>query len=296
MADHSHYPYSVVDVFTRQPLQGNPLAVFHDASGLQGETMQQIARELNLSETVFLLPPTRSDCVARLRIFTPTREMVFAGHPTVGGAFVLRAQDIIPNDLEYFSLEENVGAVPVRLEAGKGDPLIWLTTPPIRYGQTFDRSLCATVLGLEGSELLDPLPQLVTAGNPTVFIPLVSKDAVDRAWLEVAGMKQLKGAYVEPLCAFVFAPTSEGAYSRMFSPEYGIAEDPATGSSTGPLFAYMMKHSLVANASGRRYVSEQGTKMGRRSILHVEIRGENGSDGIDVGGYVTPLVQATMRL
>src|SRR3954447_4503975 len=235
MAAQTLYGYSVVDVFTRQPLQGNPLAVFHDGSGLQGEIMQQIARELNLSETVFLLPATRSDCVARLRIFTPTREMIFAGHPTVGGTFVLRAQGIVPKHLEYFSVEEGVGAVPVRLEFGEEDPLIWLTTPPIQYGPTFDWSLCAAVLGLELSELLEPLPQLVTAGNPTVFIPLKSEDAVDRAWLELAGIKKLKGAHSDPLCVFVFAPTREGAYSRMFSPEYGIAEDPATGSSTGPL-------------------------------------------------------------
>jgi predicted PhzF superfamily epimerase YddE/YHI9 len=93
-----------------------------------------------------------------------------------------------------------------------------------------------------------------------------------------------------------FAATSEGAYSRMFAPEYGIVEDPATGSSTGPLAAYMIRHKLVSSRAATRFVSERGTKMGRRSILHVHIRGERGSNGIDVGGYVTPLVRAVMKL
>ncbi|HEX8942135.1 MAG TPA: PhzF family phenazine biosynthesis protein, partial [Gemmatimonadaceae bacterium] len=101
---------------------------------------------------------------------------------------------------------------------------------------------------------------------------------------------------VEPSCTFVFAPTTEGAYSRMFAPEYGILEDPATGSSTGPLAAFMMRHHLVSSAGGTRFVSEQGTKMGRRSILHVAIHGEGGADGIDVGGYVTPVATGEMTL
>jgi len=100
--------------------------------------------------------------------------------------------------------------------------------------------------------------------------------------------------YADPLCVFVFTPTPEGAYSRMFAPEYGIIEDPATGSVTGPLAAYMLRHNLVSGAPGTRFISEQGTKMGRRSLLHVQLHGERGSTGIDIGGYVTPLVRAIM--
>jgi len=128
-----------------------------------------------------------------------------------------------------------------------------------------------------------------------MFIGVRDKAAVDRAWLDLAGLRTLKGGDAEPMCAFVFAPTAVGAYSRMFAPEYGIAEDPATGSSTGPLASYMMKHGLVSSAAGTRLVSEQGTKMGRRSILHVQIHGEHGADGIDVGGYVTAVSEATMK-
>ncbi len=295
MADKQSHQYFVVDVFTEQPLEGNPLAVFPDASGIDDTTMQRIAKELNLSETVFVLGATRVDCVMRLRIFTPSREMPFAGHPTVGTSFVLLEQGLVPKSSTQFNLEEKIGPVPIRIEPGER-PLIWLTTPPIQQERTFEHQLCAEVLGLEENDLLPPKPQLLSAGNPTILVPLKNKAAVDRAALDLGGLKRLRGSQLDPVCVFVFAPTPEGAYSRMFAPEYGIIEDPATGSSTGPLAAYMIEHGLVSPASGTRFVSEQGTKMGRRSILHVQINGARGEGGIEVGGHVTPIVQATMRL
>lgn len=289
------YRYRVVDVFTQQPLEGNSLAVFSDASGLDDETMQKIARELNLSETTFVFPATRADCVRGVRIFTPAREMVFAGHPTIGTSFVLLDEAIVPEGVECFVLEEKVGPVPIRVEPGLR-PLIWLRTPPIEYGRKHDLRPCAAMLGLGVSDLLDVTPQLVSAGNPTIFVAVKNKEVVDRALLDLRGLTTLIGTDSEPLCVFVFAPTAEGAYSRMFAPLYGISEDPATGSATGPLASFMMRNGLTSGAAGRRLISEQGTKMGRRSILHVCIHGENGVDGIDVGGYVTPLAEATMRL
>jgi len=129
-----------------------------------------------------------------------------------------------------------------------------------------------------------------------VIVAAKDKAAVDRAWLDLAGQKTLKGGESEPFCVFLFTPTPEGAYSRMFAPEYGIAEDPATGSSTGPLAAYMIKHKLAPGKAGTRFVSEQGTKMGRQSFLHVEIQGEQGADGIYVGGHVTPVAEGVMTL
>jgi trans-2,3-dihydro-3-hydroxyanthranilate isomerase len=289
------YSYRVVDVFTERPLEGNTLAVFPDASGLDDATMQKIAREMNLSETTFIGPSTRADCAANVRIFTPTKEMVFAGHPTIGSSFVMLDEGIVPKDSERFALEEKVGPVSIRVEPGER-PLIWLTTPPITYGRTFDRELCARALGIEPSDLLEIAPQLLSAGNPTIFVAVKDKEGVDRAWLDLQGMTTLKDGRREPACVFVFAPASGGAYSRMFALEYGIMEDPATGSSTGPLAAYMLRHGLVSGAAGSRFVSEQGTKMGRRSILHVQLHGEQGVDGIEVGGHVTPVAEATLRL
>jgi len=109
-------------------------------------------------------------------------------------------------------------------------------------------------------------------------------------------MRTLKDDRAEPFCVFVFSPTGEGAYSRMFAPEYGVPEDPATGSSTGPLGLFMIRNGLMTGASGTRFISEQGTKMARRSILHVRIAGDQGADAIYVGGHVTPVAEGTMQL
>lgn len=291
--------YRVVDVFTENPLEGNALAVFPDASGIDGALMPRIARELNLSETVFVLPPADPACAARLRIFTPARELIFAGHPTVGSAFVLLDQGIIQRGTDRFFLQEGVGAVPIRVEPGPR-PLIWLRTPAIEFRQTFDPSLCARALGLETADLLPVAPQLVTAGNPAVFVGLQDKAAVDRSWLDLSGLQAIRAslppAEADAFFVFVFTPTPDGAYSRMFAPEHGVVEDPATGSATGPLAAYMIRNRLVSGAPGTRFVSEQGTKMGRRSQLHVHLLGQDGADGIEVGGHVTPLIEATLRM
>ena len=283
--------YRVVDVFTERVMEGNSLAVFLDGSGLDPVIMQKIARELNLAETVFLLPATRSDCAARLRIFTPMRELPFAGHPTLGAAYVLREEQVVPKQTLRFLLEEEAGPVPIRVEAG---PLFWLTTPVIEVGPTRDRALCAAALGLPAGHLLPIDPQILNAGNPTLLVGLQDRAAVDQAWLEREGLRQLRGDYLLPICVFVFAPVPEGAYSRMFAPEYGIAEDPATGSSTGPLAHYMLRHGLLPEALRTRFVSEQGVQMGRRSVLHVQADPERAV--YEIGGHVTPFARGVMHL
>jgi trans-2,3-dihydro-3-hydroxyanthranilate isomerase len=287
--------YRVVDVFTKRALEGNALAVFPDAAAIDDATMQRIARELNLAETAFVLPSTRPDCAARVRIFTPLTEMPFAGHPTIGTSFVLLDEGLVqPVDGE-FVLEEKIGPIPVRVEPGRL-PMLWLATPPITEGPEYPSALCVELLGLEAGDLLGIAPQVLSAGNPTLFVAVRDRTAVDRAWLDLAGSRQLRGSDRAPFLIFVFAPTAEGAYSRMFAPEFGVPEDPATGSSTGPLAAFMMRHGLVSSADGTRFVSEQGTRMGRRSVLHVHIRGDRGSRSIEVGGHVTPLATASMSL
>jgi trans-2,3-dihydro-3-hydroxyanthranilate isomerase len=295
MSNECAYRYRVVDVFTDRPLEGNSLAVFPDATGLDDITMRKIAQELNLSETTFVTPSTREDCAGRVRIFTPRREMDFAGHPTVGTGFVLLHDGKIAAGVEHICLEENIGPVPIRIQTA-GRTMIWLRTPPIEFGRRYDPMLCANVLGLAQTDMMDVAPQFATAGNPTVLVAVRTKEAVDRAWLDLGGIKTLKGQDRDAVCVYVFALTPEGAYSRMFAPEYGIPEDPATGSSTGPLAAFMMRHGLISKTAGTKFVNEQGTKMGRRSRLHVEIHGEAGKDGIEVGGHVTLIAEATMRL
>jgi len=207
------YPYSVVNVFTTVPLSGNSLAVFPDASEFDTETMQRIARELKLTETAFVLPATHKGCAARVRIFSPARELPFAGHPTVGTGFVLMQKEIVSRNSTAFVLEEQIGPVPLRIEAGPR-PLIWLHMPPIREGRCYDPSLCAQVLGLEEEDLLPIKPQLLNAGNPTVFVAAKDKAAVNRAWLDLTGFRALKGEESESFCVFLFTPTAEGAYSQ----------------------------------------------------------------------------------
>ena len=289
------YRYRVVDVFTKQPLEGNPLAVFPDARGIDDATMQRIAREFNLSETTFVLPASRPDFAAYVRIFTPGRELKFAGHPTIGTSFVLLDEGKVAGKSGLFILEEKVGGVPILVEAGER-PMIWLTTPTIRFQNFYDRRVCAEVLGLSEEDLLDVKPQVLSAGNPNLFIAAKSKEAVDRAWVDLRGAAALKDGNAEPVCVFVFTPTPEGAYSRMFAPEFGVVEDPATGSATGPLGAYMLRYGLLPKESQGRFVSEQGTKMGRRSLLHFQLQAGNSEQGIEVGGYVTPIAEGTMRL
>ena len=296
MADPFNLRYRVVDVFTKHPLEGNALAVFLNPDGLDGDTMQRIAKELNLAESVFVFPPTQPDGAALLRIFTPAREIPFAGHPTVGTSFVLLDEGIVPKGSERFVLEEKIGPVPIRVEQNDGE-LIWLTTPPISYGSKIDKAVCARMLGLGIEDLLDIEPQIVTAGNPNLFIALKTKAAVDRASADLTRLREMRTQQQDEwLCNFIFTPTPDGAYSRMFAPEHGITEDPATGSATGPLASYMLRHKLLPDKPDQRYVSEQGVKMGRRSLLYIQISGDGGAEVIEVGGYVAPLIQGVMTL
>lgn len=289
-------PYHVVDVFTTTPLEGNALAVFPDATGLDTLTMQLIAREMNLSETTFILPGESNNEATRVRIFTPANEMAFAGHPTIGTAYVMRLLGIVPKDARTFALRENVGLVPVRVDDGD-DPLIWLTTPPIQTLGNVARWRCASMLALDEGKLIDGVPcEVVSAGNPQLFVAVDSPATVDDVRLDKSAFLVVVDELQLPLCLFVFAPTATGAYSRMFAPELGVVEDPATGSATGPLAAFMMKHRLVASADGTRFISEQGVKMGRRSILHVSVHGEMGARGIEVGGNVVQVSTATFHL
>jgi trans-2,3-dihydro-3-hydroxyanthranilate isomerase len=290
------FAYHVVDVFTTTPMQGNALAVFPDASGMESATMQRVARELNLSETTFILPKESKDGATRVRIFTPASELPFAGHPTIGTAYVMRRLGIVDASAESFALNENVGRVPIRVDVGE-DPILWLTTPPIRKLAEFSRDRCARALTLNPDRLATGVPcEQLSAGSPLIFVAVKDRAAVDAAQLDGAVYADLVRPSREATSIFVFAATEKGAYSRMFAPQLGIIEDPATGGATGPLAAFMMKHGIAGSADGTKFISEQGVKMGRRSVLHVFVHGEGGRDGIEVGGNVVHVAEGTMRL
>lgn len=298
------FPYVLLDVFTDEPLLGNPLAVFPDARGLDDRTMQRIARELNLSETTFVFAPVDARNAARVRIFTPLRELDFAGHPTIGTAWHLLGDD--PSRASVV-LEENAGVVPVRVERrANAGPMLWLTAPPTTFGRRVDATACAHALALEPRDLHpDAPPEYASAaGQRFLFTALRDRDAVDRARFDQRTLLD-RAAPLEAEVFFVFAPLEESdgepgdtyaVYSRMFAPDFGIIEDPATGAATGPLVAFMIRHGLLPNENGLRVVSEQGTAMGRRSVLHVLVHVNGESTQIEVGGSVVRIAEGTMTL
>lgn len=275
------FPYVLLDVFTTEPLAGNPLAVFVEVDA--GSTlMQKIAKELNLSESVFVSRGSGGH-LANLRIFTPGAELTFAGHPTIGAAIVLA--DVVrwaAANVTEFTVSEPVGAVPIRIERGNGQSMAWLTTPPVSFGREYRSADAAELLGLPESALCEDIPAGVAgAGSPMLYVPLRDPKDVDNAWLNAAKLETMSPQSIKGV--FPFARTEEGAYARMFAPMTGISEDPATGGATGPLYAYLARHGALPERT--RFLNRQGFAMGRPSFIHVDIRWENGEPArIDVGG------------
>jgi trans-2,3-dihydro-3-hydroxyanthranilate isomerase len=299
MVSDRSYPFVHVDVFTDRRFEGNPLAVFPDARGLDDADMQRIARELNLSETSFVFPPSQPDAVASLRMFTPGYEVPFAGHPTIGTAFVLQSAGRLPPGPCDFAFEEPIGRVPVRLEAGPTF-MAWLTTPPVTLLPPYEnRTALANALGLKEADIRSDVPaQVATAGNPFFYVALTDEAAVDRTNIDIKALKDVfrsTGDTQGVVGVYVFAVRSNGAYSRMFGPEAGIIEDPATGSATGPLAAYVLEHALIPERDGLRLIAEQGTAMGRRSLLHILITGTGTNRRIEVGGTAVHAIDAVLH-
>lgn len=291
-----------VDVFTDRALAGNPLAVVLQADGLSTAQMQAIARETNLSETTFVLPPEQRDHAARVRIFTPYVELPFAGHPTVGTAWVLLDEGLVGPDAAGFTLEEGVGPIPVTVDRS-GTVVLWMTHPTAKFGETIEhRAEMAAALGLTLADLLPDAPiQIVSTGVPFVYVALNDAAAVDRAVSRGDALSSVLEALGQPPVFLFAAVGGNHLYSRMFGPHSStrIVEDPATGSASGPLGAFAVRYGLVPRAPQVSIVSEQGTRMGRQSII--QIRLAYSTDGhiperIDVGGSVVPVMTAELSI
>jgi trans-2,3-dihydro-3-hydroxyanthranilate isomerase len=288
--------YQRVDVFTDRAFGGNPLAVCTNGRGLETETMQAIAKEFNLSETTFVLPPDDPRHNWRVRIFTPGNELPMAGHPTVGTSFVLAREHMIPRGADgegetNIVLEEGVGPVPVRVRFESGEPVFAEMTQPLpTFGPRLsDRRAAATMLSLEEDDLDAQLPlEVVSCGVPFLFVPLRSLDAARRARPRADLIEQVAGDGVPPQ-VFVFTREVEHAsstvHSRMFAPGMGITEDPATGGASGPLGCYLVRHGLVACDPAAEILSEQGLEMARPSFIKIRIeRGGDDITAVRVGG------------
>lgn len=285
--------YHLVDVFTNRMFGGNPLAVFTDGLGISDENMQLLAKEMNLSETTFVLPPDNPENDYKVRIFTPGRELPMAGHPTVGTTFVLHREGMLPEAWEELTirLEEKVGLIPVSLTFKDGAPdMIWMTQPRPTFGPTFeDRAIIAEMLSVDEANLDPGLPiEVVSCGVPFLFVPVRDLETMRRIEFRAEVCKKA----LDPLGlmeVFVFAPEVEHkgstVHSRMFAPGLGVPEDPATGGASGPLGSYLVHHGVVEAPPSAYIVSEQGIEMGRPSFIHIQIEQQGGEiTKVRVGG------------
>ena len=295
------YRYVVADVFTDRPFTGNPLAVFPEAQGLSAEQMQRIAAELNLSETAFVLPPETGG-YARVRIFTPASELPFAGHPTVGTAMVLAKTGTIPAGLLDLVFEEGAGPVPVSLEWSDGDPtLAWLTPPvlPRVDGEPPAPEDIARAISLDlpDLDLAPPGPAVLSAGNPFLVVPLRDAGALARARVDTVPWRSLMdGVVASGLYMFcsVGPAGSRRLRARLFAPDQGIPEDPATGSAAAALPADLVRRHDHADGLSR-WTVEQGIEMGRPSELTIEVTVRSGAiEAVRVGGRAVIVSEGTM--
>jgi trans-2,3-dihydro-3-hydroxyanthranilate isomerase len=285
--------YRIVDVFTDRMFGGNPLAVFLDGRSVSDAEMQALAREMNLSETTFILPPADPANNFRVRIFTPSRELPMAGHPTIGTAFVLAHERMLSTseDIVTIRLEEKVGVIPVRLEMKHGVPdKIWMTQPRPTFGPVFpDAVAVAEILGIDSADIRSDLPiEVVSCGVPFLFVPVRDLATMKRLSFN-RDLSRRALASLELFEVFAFAMETENpgstVHSRMFAPELGVPEDPATGSASGPLGAYLVRHGVIRATPEATIVSEQGIEMGRPSFIHIEITHEaNEITEVKVGG------------
>jgi trans-2,3-dihydro-3-hydroxyanthranilate isomerase len=272
--------YLHLDVFTDRPFEGNQLAVFpappRDIGAVE---MQRIAKEMNFSESTFIFPKEGSGDV-KMRIFTPGQELPMAGHPTIGSTFALAIEGVIATGREQFVFELGVGPTPVSLEwDGSRLTFAWMTQPLPTFGKVMaNRHALADALGLATSDLVDGLPvQNVSCGVPYIIVPIATRAAVDRLSIDRrAFAKCCHDAGIPESGVFFFtteqgASADETAYSRMLAPSFGISEDPATGSASGPLGAYLLHHHVVSADAARTMLSVQGVAMGRPSRLHISI-------------------------
>src|SRR5437764_13720055 len=278
------FRYVVADVFTDTPLAGNPVAVFTDGRGLEDEQMQRLARELNLSETVFVFP-AKAGGTARIRIFTPALELPFAGHPTLGTAFVLAA----PLQLDEIRLETLKGIVPVRLEREEGRIAFGRMVQPVPTWKAFaGEGPLLAALGVERSEL--PVEEYDN-GAQHVYVALGSEDEVARLRPDLNRLAELEGV-VGVNC---FAGAGGRWKTRMFAPASGVPEDPATGSAAGPLALHLARHGWIA--FGDEIEITQGVEIDRPSTLYARADGNaDNVERVEVGGSAVVIARGELQV
>jgi trans-2,3-dihydro-3-hydroxyanthranilate isomerase len=281
-------PFYQVDVFSDELFGGNPLAVFLRGEDFKEAQFQQVAREMNLSETTFVLPTSHPDADFDVRIFTPEKELPFAGHPTLGTAFVLRHAGLIDSNQSQVRLNFKVGVIPVDLQE---DGKIFMTQPPGKILQTFPNTEeVAQALGLTANNI-DLLVQSASTGFPALLVPINSLRAMQRIVLNLSLLKVLlEEAGVDMIYPFTRQTLDEKSsiHARGFAPFVGIPEDPATGSVAGALGYYLNDK----NPNEENIIIEQGYEMKRPGLIFVTVDGKT----IRVGGKTRMVFKGSLYL
>lgn len=300
------YRYCTVDVFTDKIFGGNQLAVLPDARGLTADQMQSITREFNYSESVFVFPPENPAHARKLRIFTPTNEIPFAGHPTVGTAHVLASIGEIPltGPETKIIFEEGVGPVPVTIRAKGKEPVfaqLSVAKLPEIGPQAPTRTTLAEILSLDPVDIPGGTtpPQALSCGLPFLIVPLRNRDAVARARVKLDRWEEvLKPFWAPEILVYSRDAEHEGhdVRARMFAPGLSVPEDPATGSACATLAGYLAARDARTDGT-LRWVVEQGFEMGRPSVLEIEADKLFGSvTAIRVGGASVMVAEGTLRI
>jgi trans-2,3-dihydro-3-hydroxyanthranilate isomerase len=283
-------PFYQVDVFSDELFGGNPLAVFLRGEDFKEAQFQQVAKEMNLSETTFVLPSSHPDADFDVRIFTPEKEIPFAGHPTLGTAFVLRYAGLIPPTQNYLRLNFKAGIIPVDLQV---DRKVFMTQPQGIILRTFPNTEeIAQLLGLTVNNLESNLPiQTASTGFPALLVPINSLRAIQRIVLNLTLLKVLmEEAGVDMIYPFTRQTLNENSsiHARGFAPFVGIPEDPATGSVAGALGYYLNDKKLM----DKNIIIEQGYEMNRPGLIFVTVNGTK----IYVGGKIRMVSKASLYL
>jgi trans-2,3-dihydro-3-hydroxyanthranilate isomerase len=277
--------FSIVDVFAEEKYAGNQLAVVGGAEVLTGAVMQKIAREFNFSETTFVLSGQKRRGGYDVRIFTPATELPFAGHPTLGTAFVIQ-QDLIGEPVRRVTLNLKVGKIPVLFSyQGRKPGVLWMKQMPPQFGHILEGGQVARALGLEKDDLDLRFPvQEVSTGIPFVIVPVKTLEAVRRSGWQG---DQQSGLNAKGKGFLLFTPQTQTAgndlHVRVFAPGYGVAEDPATGSANGCLAGYLARHRFFGDPRVDIRV-EQGDEVGRASLLLLRAGEKAGGVEVLVGG------------
>jgi trans-2,3-dihydro-3-hydroxyanthranilate isomerase len=308
MPDPRSLKFYQADVFSAQPFGGNPVAVFPDAQGLNDDQLQQIAREMNLSETVFVFPPTDPAAVVRLRIFTPTQEIPFAGHPVVGTFYVLAQLGLVatPEPVTRVVQECNIGLYPVELHTKDGQVTrVVMTQPEPQFLERIegaeDLYKVASALGLPKYVIAEakwPL-EVVSTGLPVLIVPVRTLTAVRSIKPDASAITDLCGRIgANGIMVFttVTVEPSATVHARMFAPAIGILEDPATGSAGGALGAYLVQNGVVDVGPTTELLIEQGYEMERPSNILVRVVSDDDAiQSVKVGGQCVMVVEGTLN-